>query len=134
MGHGEQRSSLDVTTPKPVAARGESVHSLPDDHSDISVASPRYGWPHLAEKMAQIPEFAAFPRFGDLNTRNLLYYQVQLKLLRRKILREEENVSADRYDFLVEDGNSEYHRLLMELRSLLRDYSMWLLSVLGLNI
>ncbi|KAJ4338826.1 hypothetical protein N0V87_003741 [Didymella glomerata] len=75
--------------------------------------------------MAKVPEFAAFPRFKDLNVKSLLFYQVQLKSIRLKILRmeEEEGNNMERYDHLVDDVDSAYHNLLLQLRSLLREYN-----------
>lgn len=114
-GHEEQRQS----------SCSDCSRSSHEDHSEHLDPAPRHGWPLLAHKMAEVPEFAAFCRFGDLNTRNLLYYQVQLKSLRQQILEEEDRTSCNlgRYDLIVDDADSHYHKLLIDLRSLLREYS-----------
>lgn len=76
--------------------------------------------------MSETPEFAAFSKFSELNTKNLLYYQVQLKNLEQQIFKaeEEETVDTDRYPQLAEDAGGSYHELLMQLRKLLHEYSM----------
>lgn len=75
--------------------------------------------------MSQVPEFAAFPRFRELNIKNLLYYQAEIELLRQKIEKEEEEQTLDVtcYINIVKDGDSEYHGLLFKLRNLLHAYS-----------
>jgi hypothetical protein len=77
--------------------------------------------------MAQVPEYAAFPRFRELNVKSLLYYQAQLKSLQQKILLQEQESTLNmrRYDHLVEDTDSDHHKLHLELRILLREYSTY---------
>lgn len=125
MGHGAPRMSFGDTAARPRSTRTASLRSSQANDDDDYVPGPRHGWPRLAEKMAKVPEFAAFPRFKDLNVKSLLFYQVQLKSIRLKILRmeEEEGNNMERYDHLVDDVDSAYHNLLLQLRSLLREYS-----------
>jgi hypothetical protein len=123
-GCGERRASSDNVS-KPATTGTRSYSASHASSKEQHFPQERYGWPKLAEKMAKVPEFAAFSRFSDLNVRNLLYYQAQIKSLRTKILKTEEvqDRDMDRYDALVDEGDSDYHMLLMELRGLLRDYS-----------
>lgn len=125
MGHGEQRASFCDNPSRPHSVAAGSLCSSQANSDEEYVARKRHGWPQLAEKMAAVPEFAAFPRFRDLNVKNLLFYQVQLKALRLKIMKmeEEETVNVERYDHLVEDVDSQYHKLLLQLRDLLQGYS-----------
>jgi hypothetical protein len=130
MGHGEQPVSSD-DTPSRRSAEAGSYQSSRASSYEKHEPRKRYGWPHLADKMAKVPEYAAFPRFRQLNVKNLLYYQVQLKSLEKKILKqeEEESLNLERYDHLVEEIDEEYHKLLIELRILLREYSKCRLSL-----
>jgi hypothetical protein len=95
---------------------------------------PLAGWPQLAELMASTPDFAAFPRFRDLNIKSLLYYQVQLGLLKKKLHEQEfhdnengegtdEGLFAERADVLVEEEESEQFRLIRKIREVLKEYS-----------
>jgi len=94
------------------------------------VRGERHGWPHLAKIMSDVPEFAAFSRFRELNVRNLLYYQAELKVLEEQICIHEEqrNLDVGCYEDLAEDANSCYHELMVTNRRLLREYSMTPLS------
>lgn len=88
--------------------------------------------------MAKTPDFAAFPRFRDLNVKSLLYYQVELTKLRRKLHDQEYEDNgkpsddelfpdaadfAERADFLVENQNSPQFMIIKEIRRLLKEYS-----------
>ncbi|KAJ4986323.1 hypothetical protein SVAN01_08140 [Stagonosporopsis vannaccii] len=88
------------------------------------------GWPLLAKKMADVPEFAAFSRFRELNVKNLLYYQAELKVVEDQLLTHEEHTNTDTtcYEDLAENANSCYHRLMMTNRKLLREYNQALLD------
>lgn len=88
---------------------------------------PIQGWPQLALMMAKTPDFAAFPRFRDLNTKSLLYYQAQLTLYRNKLHELEysdaqKNIWHERADKLVET-DSEQFKTVMEMRKVLKEYS-----------
>jgi hypothetical protein len=87
------------------------------------------GWPQLAEVMAKTPDFAALPRFRDLNIKSLLYYQVELTKLRNK-LRVQEYVDsgdigrfAERADYLVDNQESPQFTIIKDIRRVLKEYS-----------
>ena len=90
------------------------------------VTGKRHGWPHLAHLMSDVPEFAAFSRFRELNVKNLLYYQAELNIVQEQLAVHEEELTLDVkcYEDLAEDADSCYHRLMMKNRRLLREYSM----------
>ena len=48
---------------------------------------PLHGWPELAKRIAETPDFEAFQSFKDLNIKSLLYYQVELDKLRMDLHR-----------------------------------------------
>ena len=98
------------------------VEEHPDD--------PVEGWPRVALLMAKTPDFAAFSRFRDLNVKSLLYYQAQLTRLRLKLhkqeykdLRRNKNNFARRADYLMSDKGSEQFKLVIEIRTVLKEYS-----------
>lgn len=119
----------------------ESVSSDSEDGDDevqISTTARKYpkeaveGWPQLAQLMADQPDFAAFPRFRDLNVKSLLYYQVELTSLRKKLHGLEYNDKADdrnyKYslyaDKLVKEKEvSEQFKTMREIRTVLKEYS-----------
>ncbi|KAK4224475.1 putative isoleucyl-tRNA synthetase [Podospora fimiseda] len=47
------------------------------------------GWPLLAKLMTEKPDFEAFPRYPELNIKNLLYYQVELATIMADLERQE---------------------------------------------
>ncbi|KAJ2899232.1 hypothetical protein MKZ38_003332 [Zalerion maritima] len=53
---------------------GENGHRSKEDPVD--------GWPYLAYLMASKPDLESFSRFKELNIKSLLYYQVQLEVLK----------------------------------------------------
>lgn len=124
-GHGERRTSTETATSRSRSGQREAATQPSFTYGHRAPMKDRPGWPRLAELMAHTPEFAAFPRFRELNTRNLLYYQVELQLLQRQIELQEEDdkLNIERYDELVEEGDSAYHSSLLKLRVLLREYS-----------
>lgn len=126
-GRGERRTSSEPGSARSQSSASRRSASLKANENTSAHNRNRYGWPRLAEIMAQVPEFAAFPRYRELNVKNLLYYQVELELLRQQIEseEEEETVSMDRLNHIVEDGDTKYHKLLMKLRILLREYSTY---------
>lgn len=98
--------------------------------------NPVPGWPQLAVLMAKTPDFAAFPRFRDLNIKSLLYYQVQLNLLRSQLLEKEgEDAASDpngersdfaeRVDYMVDASgeDSEQFKIVERMRKVLKEYS-----------
>jgi hypothetical protein len=98
--------------------------------------SPVPGWPQLAVLMAKTPDFAAFSRFRDLNIKSLLYYQVQLILLRKELQNKESTdaasdpdedpaLFAQRVDFLVEASGEERKQfeIVEKMRKVLKEYS-----------
>jgi hypothetical protein len=76
--------------------------------------------------MAKTPDFTALPRFRDLNVKSLLYYQVELTKLRKRLHRQEyrdANKYAERADFLITDKNSKQYKLIKKIRKVLKEYS-----------
>jgi hypothetical protein len=141
-------SLSDNSNVQEISDSASRISSLSSDSSKSSVpAKTLAGWPQLAEVMANTPDFAAFPRFRDLNTKSLLYYQVQLKLLGKKLHDQEiadqefyemmngrdseetrgencvQDCYAQRADFLVEDRKSQQFKLVKEVREVLKEYS-----------
>jgi hypothetical protein len=111
-----------------------------EDEDDTSSAEGKLpedaveGWPQLAQLMADTPDFAAFPRFRDLNVKSLLYYQVELNSLRKKLHRLEHADKAHpqrkKYalyaDTLVNEANaSEQLQTMRTIRTVLKEYSMF---------
>ncbi|KAF2449756.1 hypothetical protein P171DRAFT_351404 [Karstenula rhodostoma CBS 690.94] len=95
------------------------------------------GWPQLAQLMADQPDFAAFPRFRDLNVKSLLYYQVELNSLRKKLHKLEHadkahsrNKTYSLYaDTLVNEANaSEQLQTMRNIRMTLKEYNEALLQ------
>jgi len=101
------------------------------------------GWHALAQLMANTPDFAAFPRFRDLNIKSLLYYQAELTKLREELHeiewrdhREGELSGAPdpskNVGYLLETKNDEDERDRMqykkvaEIRMVLKEYSVFL--------
>ena len=101
------------------------------------------GWPQLAVFMTKTPDFAAFSRFRDLNIKSLLYYQVQLTLLRKE-LQDKESADAasdssdaasdpyedpalfaERVDCLVKASGKEgeQFKIVEKMRGVLKEYS-----------
>jgi hypothetical protein len=83
--------------------------------------------------MAKTPDFAAFPRFRDLNIKSLLYYQVELTKLRDKLRVQEYEDSgksgdaghfAERADYLVDKDNqgSAQFTIIKDIRIVLKEY------------
>jgi hypothetical protein len=111
-----------------------------EDENDTSNAEGKLpedaveGWPQLAQLMADTPDFAAFPRFRDLNVKSLLYYQVELESLRKKLhkLEHADKAHAQRKkyalyaDTLVNETNaSEQLQTMRKIRKVLKEYSMF---------
>ena len=105
-----------------------SPSSLSEGLSDVQ-EEPIQGWPKLALLMGKTPDFAAFPRFRDLNVKSLLYYQCQLTILRRKLHKLEHEDAAAGNDWnewaddLMEATESEQFNTIMEMRIVLKEYS-----------
>ena len=68
-----------------------------EDRQDVA------GWPLIARGMAVVPSLEAYGRFRELNVKNLLYYQIELDLLQRRLESEEKR------DFRRQD-TSTYHK------------------------
>ena len=92
--------------------------------------------------MADVPAFAAFPRYRDLNLRNLLYYKAQIDNLKMKILKQEEEqtLELERFDIIADeelvepDSVKEYRQMLTDLRKLLSGYSKYTVKTSSLVI
>ena len=107
-----------------------------DDDSDAESAIPpedsMEGWPQLAQLMAQTPDFAAFPRFRDLQVKSLLYYQCELSTLRKKLHELEFTDKAKRnkpynenVDRMIRDRQtSDQFKTIEQIRIVLKKYSM----------
>jgi hypothetical protein len=121
-------------SPNGVNRDGSATGRLPDtrEWDDNTVE----GWPKLAVLMAKNPDFSAFSRFSDLNVKSLLYYQVQLTLLRKRLQdRESLDAASDErtkpadfasyVDFMIqaEDKEKEQFKIIQEMRKVLKEYS-----------
>jgi hypothetical protein len=86
--------------------------------------------------MAKTPDFAAFPRFRDLNIKSLLYYQVQLEQLRKELQEQESKdaasdpddepgpeLYAERAVDMVSDEDSTQFKIIEKMREVLKKYS-----------
>ena len=150
-GSGKHSSSITAigqSSPRPSFPDAESTHASSSSSrasSDSSVISaPRKqwddntvpGWPQLSVLMAKTPDFAAFPRFRDLNIKSLLYYQVQLEQLRKKLHEQEiKDATSDPDDGpgpelykeravdMVNDENAEQFKIVEKMREVLKKYS-----------
>ncbi|KAJ8107113.1 hypothetical protein OPT61_g9089 [Boeremia exigua] len=124
----ERRDSCGPQSPLPRSTAQSSVSSLARSLTAPYQPKHRHGWPRLADIMAEVPSFAAFPRFRDLNMRNLLFFKVQLDILREDILKMEEEQTLDiqRYDTIVSGdtpAGQKYQQMLLEMRELLKCYN-----------
>ena len=93
------------------------------------------GWPLLAKKMIDTPEFEAVSRFRQLNMKNLLYFQVELADLEEELTKSEQNdnKSGEEYckyaDRLVlcqletDSSRRTQWDLVIKIRNLLKEYS-----------
>ncbi|KAH6614803.1 hypothetical protein C7974DRAFT_417018 [Boeremia exigua] len=129
----QRRDSCGPQSSLPRSTAQSSVSTLPRSLSEPYQPKDRHGWPRLADIMAEVPSFAAFPRFRDLNMRNLLFFKVQLDILREDILKmeDEQLIDMERYDTIVRGDNPEdqrYQHMLLELRELLKSYNDTLLQ------
>src|SRR5689334_16357702 len=61
-GHGQPRAPPDTTGTEQSASIGHGSIAEYISYDDPQ-PSNKFGWPHLAQKMSEVPEFAAFPRF-----------------------------------------------------------------------
>jgi hypothetical protein len=141
-------TAIDQDSPRPSFPDNESTHTSSSSSrasSDSSVRSGRQkqwddntvpGWPQLAVLMTKTPDFAAFPRFRDLNIKSLLYYQVQLEQLRKKLHEQESKdaasdpddgpgpeLYAERAIDMVCDENSMQFKIIEKMREVLKKYS-----------
>lgn len=113
-------------------------------HEEVLLDKPVQGWPRLAVYMSKTPYTVAFSRFGDLNVKNLLYYQAQLTRLRFELYemehrdfngdgeydntddRDDARAFASRADILMMSPESKQFKLVMEIRLILKEYSEFL--------
>jgi hypothetical protein len=97
------------------------------------------GWPLLAKLMANKADFEAFPRFEELNVKNLLYYQVELASIKIRLERREKsdrNVSSEisdaadfhKYAHKLIDSESDQWDEVVKLRTALDGYNRSLLQ------
>jgi hypothetical protein len=114
----------------------EEVTEQPADDPEDDLDLPVSGWPRMAMLLAKTPDFAAFSRFRDLNTKSLLYYQSELTRLREKLHKQEYRdhrrgvgkmrFHAKRADYFIasgKKGESKQWALMLEIRGILREYS-----------
>ncbi|KAK3991544.1 putative isoleucyl-tRNA synthetase [Cladorrhinum sp. PSN332] len=99
------------------------------------------GWPLLAKLMAEESDFEAFPRYPELNIKNLLYYQVELAAIKADLERHEK-ADRDLQPQMAEEDEHEFHMLpdkmietetdqwdhVLRLRKCLNDYNNALLQ------
>jgi hypothetical protein len=109
-----------------------------DPEDDVN--QPLHGWPELAKKIAENPDFEAFPLFKDLNIKSLLYYQAELDELRTELhetewkdhrrgqFKDAEKL-GERVDYLLKTKDSEdveerhQMKLMARIRAVLKEYS-----------
>lgn len=77
------------------------------------------GWPLLAKLMTKEPDFEAFDRFEELNVKNLLYYQVELALIKRRL----EKWERDDRNNLSDENRSKFYTMANKLVG--SDTSQW---------
>ncbi|KAF1962753.1 hypothetical protein CC80DRAFT_541911 [Byssothecium circinans] len=84
-------ASITASSSASIATSSSSSAHTADDDASYSPyeLKPVDGWPKLAQVMAKTPDFAAFPRFRELNVKSLLYYQVQLTVLQKELWKRE---------------------------------------------
>ncbi|MCJ1385585.1 hypothetical protein MMC17_008708 [Xylographa soralifera] len=112
------------------------------DDTLLSVTERRLpgGYPKLADFLSRHKGFAIFRRFGALNTRNLLYLQVEILELEIELNKVEEanSIDKDHSDVLLNwyrlkeskegsPGKLQYD-IVMELRERLKEYNALLLE------
>lgn len=104
----------------------------------------RVGWPRLAQELAQNPCCEAFPRFRELNVKNLMYYQVEVAGLESELKKIEwddyyaekrprNDYSRSAEKMLLGRNNAdpranEQRRIIHEIRRLLKEYNDALLQ------
>jgi hypothetical protein len=100
-------------TAQDLASTASSFPSFPGDPLYRQLS----GWPFVAQLMAAKPQYAAFPRFGDLNMKTLFHHQVELSNLRIESRKHEpeETHSEESNDILAKDADTQYHTLLIRL-------------------
>ncbi len=112
--------------------------TLPGQSRAKSSAKPT-GWPALAQVMARAHNFESFPRFRELNVKNLLYYQVEIATQEEELKRIEMLDSksekrprrnyaklADSMLFPADDASPEdrqQREVVLNIRRLLKEYS-----------
>lgn len=98
--------------------------------------SPVEGYPKLACHMGACPDSSIFRRFGNLNSKNLLYLQAELVHLEKKLqalekadsISKEGNASHYSRDWYWlensgDEGNGGQLETVLEIRGKLREYS-----------
>jgi hypothetical protein len=143
----EKMSSSNTAVSTPLGSPG-MIQSAPNSGlSPKDVTLPIPGWPALARRVANTPDFQAFPSFTDLNIKSLLYYQAQLILLRKKLHKVEfkdyynsndEDLPsrfAEDLQYLIEGkGNPEQWDLIEQIRTVLDRYSKSRWAVLRIQM
>jgi hypothetical protein len=144
-GSGRKGTKATSVTSSPTLARGAgSALPSPQQSNDRYVPKLDIGWPGLAQDLARNPGQEAFPRFRELNVKNLLYYQVEITALELQLREiewedhrstESRNQYAKKADILLFEephsddtqvSDSKVHaqrQIVYKLRKLLRDYS-----------
>jgi len=134
--HRPDLSASDTTpnhTPNaPSSSPTDWNYDSADDENVPGEDQPVLGWPRLALLMAKTPDFAALPRFRDLNLKSLLYYQVELTMLRERLHKREyrdQRSSSDTNEYaefaecLIKSKTSKQYKLIKDIRELLKEYS-----------
>lgn len=125
------------TPSEQTASATQILHDPQDPFPDLVM-----GYPKLAGRMGALPEIAMFRRFGALNARNLLYMQNELYSLEEELKmieaadsksdvgnkkmysRDSSWLSPDIVPHL-QDGDYRQRDLVLRIRQLLREYSMY---------
>lgn len=132
-------SETKATVPAVPSVSTQTTTPLPESFQDLVP-----GYPTLAGRMGVMPEIGMFRRFGALNARNLLYLQNDLVMLEQELkLVEAEDAKSDkgkkerysrnaywlsnsdeRIKGQLRDGDTRQRDLVLQMRSLLNEYSM----------
>lgn len=124
-----------------------STSLAPQRPDDPGAKEVEYGWPKLARVMAETPCYESYPRFRELNVKNLIYYQVELAELearlkkteladnlhgkepRREYARHAQKMLVPKPNGPTADGDdSKQREIIRDIRTLLREYNDALLQ------
>ncbi|KAK4112321.1 hypothetical protein N656DRAFT_798132 [Canariomyces notabilis] len=146
-GSGARGTTATSVTNSPTLPRGAgSILPSPQPSGDYHGEKLEIGWPGLAQELARNPALEAFPRFRELNVKNLLYYQVEITELESQLKKIEwtdhytgikpQSLYAKRADKMLFAGRAgdepdpvgTQRQLVYKIRQLLKEYNEALLQ------